>query len=51
MKYEFETTNCLRQKIAEIRKTLNVEKDNAKRKKLEIKIKICELKIMIANIK
>lgn len=51
MKYEFETINYLKQKIVEIRKALSIEKDNSKRKKFELKIKICELKIMIANIK
>ena len=51
MKHDFETVNCLRQKISAIRKEMNQEKDTGKRKELEIRIKICELKIMIANIK
>ena len=51
MKYDFETIDCLRQKISGIRKELSQEKNSNKRKELEIRIKICELKIMIANIK
>jgi len=51
MSYDIEKINCLRLKISAIKKELCQEKDTGKRRELEIKIKICELKIMIAKIK
>ena len=46
-----EKVNCLRQKINQLRKELSGEYDPNVRKKKQLQIKVCELKIMIANIK
>ncbi len=46
-----EKVNCLRQKINQLRNELSTEYNPNIRKKKQMEIKICELKIMIANIK
>ena len=50
MAYDIAEINCQQQKMSAIRKKLNVEKDSSQRKKYEMQIKVCELKIMIAKI-
>lgn len=50
MTYDLDEVNCQRQKISSLRKKLNTEKDPIKRKRYEMEIKVCELKIMIAKI-
>ena len=50
MGYDIKKINCLRQTMAEYRKNLNDEKDTKKQKELQMRIKICELKIMIEKI-
>jgi len=42
---------CLRSQMSSYRKKLGDEKDPDKKRKLQMQIKICELKIMIAQIK
>jgi hypothetical protein len=51
MKYAMEDVNCLNQKINTIRKKMNMEYDPNEKRKMQMKIKILELKIMIARIK
>ena len=50
MNYDVEKVNCLRQQISKYRKQLIGEKDYNKRKELELKMKICDLKIMVVKI-
>jgi len=50
MKYDVEEISCLRQKISRLKKNLSLEYDPNEKKKIEMKIKILELKIMIAKI-
>lgn len=50
-KIDYESINCIKLKMNKFRKQLSIEQDPKKRKKLQLKIKICELKIMIASIK
>lgn len=51
MNYDYEKIACLRKQMAEKRKLLTGEKDYDKRKRLEMEIKILDLKIMIEKIK
>ncbi len=50
MTYDIDEVNCQRQKIITLRKKLIAEKCPIMRKKYEMEIKVCELKIMIAKI-
>ena len=51
MTYEAEDENSLNLKINNLRKKLNIETDPNEKRKLLMKVKILELKIMIARIK
>lgn len=51
MGYDYDKIACIRKQMAEKRKQLNTEKDFNARKKLEMEIKILELKAMIEKIK
>jgi hypothetical protein len=49
--YDIDKINCLRQKMNGIRKKLNLEKDTNMRRRYQMEIQVCELKIMIEKIK
>ncbi len=49
-KVDYAEINCQKQKMAALRKRLWQEKDPKVKSRLEKEIKICELKIMIAEI-
>ncbi len=50
MSIDYDKIRCLREQIAGIRKKLSVEKDAGECKRLQLQIKICELKILVANV-
>jgi len=47
---EYEKINCIKLKMRGLQQRYNVEKDPNKRKRLQMEIKVCELKIEIAKI-
>ncbi len=49
-KIDYDNINCIKLQMNKFRKELYEEQDVNKRKKLQLKIKVCELKIMIAYI-
>jgi hypothetical protein len=49
--YDVDKINCLRLKMNGIRKKMDLEKDDNKRRRYAMEIKVCELKIMIEKIK
>ena len=51
MSYDNEKIDGLRLKMSNLRKQLGEEYDPNKKKRLQMEIKICELKIMISQIK
>jgi len=48
---DYDEINCIRQKMKKLKQRLFQEKDMNKRKRLQMEIKVCELKVMIAEIK
>ncbi len=48
---DFEKTNCLKLKLKKLHQKLSEERDLTKRRRFQMEIKVCELKIMIAQIK
>ena len=49
--YDLDKINCLKQKANGLRKKLSLEKDSTLRRRYEMEIKVCELKIMIEKTK
>jgi len=49
-KIDYDKINCIKQQMNKLHKRLIEEKDYNARKRLQMQIKVCELKIMIANI-
>jgi len=47
---DYDKINCIKLKIRGLQQRYNVEKDPNKRKRLQMEIKVCELKIEIAKI-
>ncbi len=50
MPIDYEKINCIKLKKKNLEKKLSDEKDYNKRKRLQMEIKVCEIKIMIAQI-
>lgn len=48
---KYDKINCIRLKMNELRKKLSTEKEPKKKRKLQLRIQICELKISILQIK
>lgn len=48
---KYDKINCIRLKMNELRKKLSIEKEPNKKRKLQLRIQICELKISILQIK
>ena len=48
--YDADKINCIRLKMNDLKRKLAVEKDYNNKKRLQMEIKVCELKIMIAQI-
>jgi len=47
---DYDKINCIKLKMRGLQQRYNVEKDPNKRKRLQMEIKVCELKIEIAKI-
>ena len=48
---DYEKINCLRQQMNSLKKRLTNEQDSNEKRRLQMQIKICDLKIMVAYIR
>ncbi len=48
---DYAKINCLRQQMNSLKKRLTTEQDSNQKRRLQMQIKICDLKIMVAYVK